>query len=81
MLRLLDDGTVRREDGARFDPWAWSWQPADPAPGGRAVSARKALERLAAAGGLRPVLGAQRQWPFRCPDAGRCPAYAVAPAL
>lgn len=55
MLRLLDDGTVRREDGARFDPWAWSWQPADPAPGGRAVSARKALERLAAAGGLRPV--------------------------
>lgn len=55
MLRILDDGTVRRGDGARFEPWSWSWQPAAPAVGGSAVSPREALVRLAAAGGLRPV--------------------------
>lgn len=49
------EGRLRRQDGACFDPWRWVWEDGPKAPLMAPVQARTALERLAAAGGLRPV--------------------------
>ncbi len=42
-------------DGACFDPWAWVWMPAEPAPIATEISPRGALASLARSGALRPV--------------------------
>lgn len=54
-MHVDDGGILWRSDGARFDPWGWSWAKAPGPSAGAAVTAREALERLAAAGTLRPV--------------------------
>lgn len=49
------EGRLRRSDGAAFDPWRWDWEALPGTPPAAGLSARAALERLAAAGALRPV--------------------------
>lgn len=54
-LGFDDRGRLRRSDGAAFDPWSWDWEAMPGAPPTAGLSARAALERLAAARALRPV--------------------------
>lgn len=54
-FRFDQNDTLRRDDGAAFDPWDWTWRPVSGPPAGILCSARAALVRLAASGRLRPV--------------------------